>query len=162
PDAAAMAMAPPPGVDPADVAPLADAGPETPARASVDVVLAKFAAEPAPAPEAHTPNQQALRLYVSGKSKLQEGQAGKAVTDLEGATRRDPLAAEPWRELGEAQLALGRRTSAMASYQKAIKLGLDEPRLLDLLARDAMKGKHFEDAATLLVQARQSKSIDSE
>jgi tetratricopeptide (TPR) repeat protein len=161
PDSGAMTMPPPPGVDLADIAPM-EAGPDSPARAPLDAVLAKFSGEPAAPPEEHTPNQQALRLYVSGRSKLQEGQAGKAVTDLEAATRLDPMAAEPWRELGEAQLALGRRTSAMASYQKAVKLGLDEPRLLDLLAREGIKGRHFDDAAKLLVQARQSKSLGAE
>src|SRR4051812_13605238 len=52
PDIAAMAMAPPPGVDPTDIAPL-EAGPEAPGRAPLEVVLARFESEPDPAPEVH-------------------------------------------------------------------------------------------------------------
>jgi tetratricopeptide (TPR) repeat protein len=160
PDAKALAISPPPGIDTADVAPIGDS--DANARMSVDAVLAKFQPEPASAPAEHAANQQAIRLYVSGKAKLEDGQPGKAVTDLEAATRLDPGAAEPWCELGEAQLALGRRTSAIASYQKAVKLGLDDPRLLVLLAREAMKGRHYDDAAKLLVQAQKSPSAKDE
>src|SRR5438477_11356185 len=60
PDSAAKTMAPPPGVDPAEVAPLTELSPDSPAMAPLDTVLAKFASEAGPAPESHTPNQQAL------------------------------------------------------------------------------------------------------
>src|SRR5204862_251726 len=125
--------------------------------ASLETVLANFKPEPTPpappSPPAQNANPQALHLYVTGRAKLVDGQPGKAVTDLEAATRLDPSVPETWRELGEAQMQLGRRTSAMASYQKAIKLGLDEPRLFDLLARESIKSKKYEEAARLLVQA---------
>ena len=152
PDTKAQTLAPPPGIEGSEVAPLADLGSDSPATASLDTVLAKFTTESTPpTPPAQTANPQALHLYVTGRAKLVDGQPGKAVTDLEAATRLDPSVPEPWRELGEAQMQLGRRTSGMASYQKAIKLGLDEPRLFDLLARDSIKSKKFDEAAKLLV-----------
>jgi tetratricopeptide (TPR) repeat protein len=163
PDTRAQAIAPPPGIDASEVAPLGDVGPDSPASAPLDTVLAKFQPEATAAPAAaQSANAQALHLYVTGRAKLVDGQPGKAVTDLEAATRLDPSVPEPWRELGEAQMQLGRRTSAMASYQKAIKLGLDEPRLLDLLARDSIKTKKYDEAVKLLIQARQSKSLGEE
>jgi tetratricopeptide (TPR) repeat protein len=165
PDTKAQSLPPPPGIEAADIAPLKaeESGPESPAVLPLEKVLDRFKeAEAAPQRETHEPSEQALRLYVSGRAKLLDGQASKAVNDLEAATRLDPTAAEPWRELGQAQLELGRRTSAMSSFQKAVKLGLDEPRLLALLARDSIKSKRFEDAAKLLVQARQSPSLRDE
>src|SRR5690349_6775128 len=75
PDAKALAIGPPPGIDPADVAAIGESDVNT--RLSVDEVLAKFQPEPANVPAEHTANQQAIRLYVSGKAKLADGQPGK-------------------------------------------------------------------------------------
>lgn len=158
PDARARSLAPPPGVDAEDVAP--HASPDAKFSAGVDEAVAAFS-PPTPLQEAtpSEPNQnpQALRLYVSGRSKLLEGQAARAVTDFEAAARLDPTSAEVWRELGQAQLDLGRRTSAMASFQRALRLGLRDPRISVLIAREDIRARRYEDAARKLVAARSTR-----
>ncbi len=160
PDAAAQTLPPPPGVATDDVALLTAGGDVAArARASVDEAIAAYAAPSvdAVAPRASAAiNPRALRLYASGRTKVLDGQAAQGVTDLEAASRLDAASPEIWRELGQAQLDLGRRTSAMSSFQRALRLGLDEPRVLVLLARDDLRGKRYEDAARKLAQARRS------
>ncbi|HYE62189.1 MAG TPA: hypothetical protein VD997_09345 [Phycisphaerales bacterium] len=165
PDRKALELPAPPGVDAGVLSPLGDeAHPR--ARRALAEVLAEFApaSEDAAGSSAQESkkgaqsdaggNPQALRLYVSGRTKLLEGQAAKAVTDLESAARLDPNAPEVWRELGQAQLELGRRTSAMTSFQKAHRLGSRETRVTVLVAREDLRAKRYEDAAKKLAPAR--------
>ncbi len=156
PDARARTLEPPPGVDAGAVEPFTSA--ETAATMPVEQALAAFAS-PAPQqerPAAGNQNPQAVRLYVSGRSKLLEGQAARAVTDLEAATRLDPNSPEIWRELGQAQLDLGRRTSAMVSFQRAQRLGLNDPRITVLIAREDIRARRYEEAARKITAARYS------
>jgi len=159
PDQRAMELTSVPGVDVTALAPLGDDAPAN-TREPLEAALAAIGVDAAPAapttPESSdaSANPQALRLYISGRGKLLEGQAAKAVTDLEAAARLDPNSPQVWRELGSAQLDLGRRTSAMASFQKAHRLGLNEPRVTILVAREDLRAKRFTEAARKLIAAR--------
>jgi len=159
PDKTAQELPPPPGVaaDEVDRLPPTDLAAGSNAVLSLADVMILFQ----PAADA-TPRQreavvalgpQALRLYVSGRAKLLSGEAGPAVVDLESAARLDPDAPEVWRELGAAQVELSRRTAAVTSLRRAVRLGLNEAWVFVLLGRDAAKLHRFEDAARFQVRA---------
>lgn len=153
PDAAAP---PPPGLDPALTTPLA-ADPER-AGMPLDEAIALFAqrrpegqTEVSPVdPEAA---ESALRHYIAGRQKAMEGDPAGALTDLRTATTLDPNAGEPWRELGEVQLATGARAEAAVSFQNAAARGLEDPRVLELLGRFALERADTEQAAIYLARA---------
>lgn len=123
------------------------------AQLDLDAVLPIVAGEPGTTADRPDPDPRALRLYVSGKSRLADGKAADALADLEEAARLDPAAPEVWREVGEAQLALGRRASALASFGKAARLGLRDARVLSVLAREAIRSGRTEEAGRLLARA---------
>lgn len=101
----------------------------------------------------------AFRLYTSGRLALKAKDAEQAATDLESAARLDPNAPEIWRSLGEAQIALGRRASGLASLRKAATLGLREPGMLFTLAREARRSNKHDQAATIYAQILHDASL---
>ncbi|MEM1329553.1 MAG: tetratricopeptide repeat protein [Planctomycetota bacterium] len=101
-------------------------------------------------PRAISPEDReaALRLYAEGRVRLAEDDADGAAALLEQASKLDPGAMEVWRELGDAHSARGSRSSAERAYERAVALGLREPRPLTLLARaSASRGDHGRAAA---------------
>ncbi len=121
------------------------------AHLSLDAVIDRMAGNtPTPTGEAHP---GALRRYIDGRAKLLEGNAAGAAEDLRAATELDPSACEPWRELGEAQLALGQRADAVRSFRAAAAAGPCDARTLEFLGRSAMERGDVEEAGTYLARA---------
>ncbi|MFM9996694.1 MAG: hypothetical protein ACKVU4_12955, partial [Phycisphaerales bacterium] len=140
--AAADANTPPPaGLDAALARPIpADAPDAARATLAPDAVrraLLASASRPPIDRAAASPEQRlaALRRYVAGREKLLTGDARGAAADLRAATALDDAAPEPWRELGEAQAAVGAQGEAAVSFQAAVERGLAEARALEFLAR---------------------------
>ncbi|MDR7463238.1 MAG: hypothetical protein QN209_00885, partial [Armatimonadota bacterium] len=76
-----------------------------------------------------------------------------AILDLRAATQLDPASPEPWRELGEAQAALGVRSESIASFEAAVARGLREPRALELLGRASQERGDLSAAARFFAHA---------
>jgi tetratricopeptide (TPR) repeat protein len=147
----AALLPPPPGVDPSLHTPIEDDG-----RALLPLaeVVAQFAERDLPVeafrdaePAGDREREAALRRYLSGRQKLLEGDAAGALEDLRHAARLDPLAPEPWRELGDVHVMRSSRTEAVAAYRAAIARGLGDPRLFELLGRDALDRDEYDVAA---------------
>lgn len=156
PVASARMLPPPPGVQIADVSILEAAAltPEGEATRPLSQVLVELTPTKAPAAQSapddaveQQADPEALRLYAVGREKLLSGRAAAAATDLEAAVKLDPTAARIWRELGEAQQELGKRSASVTSFQRAASLGIDEPRVYWLLGRESARARRFEDAA---------------
>ncbi|MEM1185117.1 MAG: hypothetical protein AAGI53_08940 [Planctomycetota bacterium] len=105
---------------------------------------------------------QALTAYANGREALIRGDFDAAIDDLERATALDPAAPEAWRALAEAQLARNLRASAMVSFERAIGLGLEEPRALTLAGIDALGRRQTARAARLLARAESTQVLDSD
>lgn len=156
-----ITLDPPPGVDPARLAPIDPSSREglAASMALEDLIkglLAKPAIEPKPVgdPPPTPVLTQALRLYALGREKAAAGDAAGAVVDLEQAARFNPSAGEIWRELGDAQVAAGRRLAANSSYTQACQHGIQDARLWWILGRDSLRAKKLDQAAAFLAAAR--------
>lgn len=159
-------MPPPPMLDPTAVAGFAERASGRaeedgdPAKPLSDLLArladAKPAGEPIsfPSPTPVSAHLRSVQMYVQGKSKLLAGDLAGAISDLDTSTRLDPQVAEPWLALAEAQLAQGKRLSAMVSYQQAVRRGTGQSRALWYLGRDALKNGKPRLAAQYLAQAR--------
>lgn len=161
PDGAAMRLAVPRGIDHAQVEELPpdERSPGAAATLSLEGVLTRYADLPvAPAAPDTTVDDEAkwdgVREYIAGRLALADGDALRAIELLQGASRLDPNPPETWRELGEAQLAAGRRVGAMASLREAAARGVREARVYWLLGRDAYRSRKFDEAAGWLARAR--------
>lgn len=131
------------------------------AAAPLDLILKELTGEPALPraviePSTERDRDAALRRYVTGRQKLLAGDVAGAAGDLRAATRLDPGAPEPWRELAEAQNAMGARADAVASLGAAVARGLREPRALEILGRAAQERSDFTGAARLFAHAWQA------
>jgi len=113
-------------------------------------------------PVASIDRTAALEAYAGGREALIRDDADTAIDLLERATEIDPSSPEAWRALAEAQLALGLQASAMVSLERAIELGLDEPRALTLAGVDALGRRQTERAASLLARAERSPLPDAD
>lgn len=152
-----------PSLETAGLAPLSasELAPGTPARLSLEELLSGTPPlAPAPTP-AEQPSEDShltsQARYAQGRQKLLEGNAADAIADFQAATRLDPTAAELWRELGQAQFATGRRTSAAASFRRAVELGLRDPQMLYTLARESARGDKPDEARSWLIEAAKLK-----
>lgn len=150
---------PPPGVDAAlaQRIPTPSEGGDPKAWMTLGEVVKQLAGD---APAAREPQEQgeeaaelALHHYVQGRQKLLEDDKEGAVAELRQATQLDPNAGQPWRELGEALLASGNRTEAIAAFQKSVERGLVEARTLEILGRDAQDRGDNEAAARFYARA---------
>jgi tetratricopeptide (TPR) repeat protein len=147
----------PPNLEPA-LAQQVDASPGNRSVESLDTVIQRLAQQH---PEGHIERvrpepeveEAALRFYISGRQKALDGSTAGAIEDLTNATTTDPTAGEPWRELGEAQLAIGERSEARASFEKAAACGLNDPRVLEILGRGSLERGDQETAAAYLARA---------
>lgn len=158
PDVRAMNAPPPPGLDPALAAPLDAADPKAvlPLQAAVQELSAAAEPESPAAPEpppAREPTvaarSEALRLYTQGRIQRLQGQASDAVKSLQSAARLDPGAWEIWRELGEANLAIGNRAFASAAFSRALKLNPADARVLEQTSRIALERREYQRAGHL-------------
>jgi len=162
PDARALDAPLPPGMDESTWAAIP---PDELGRAtlSLNAALEQLGAGvgAAPASTSGTPatvaDERAVKAYVNGRAKLLDGKAAEAIIDLENAVKLDPGAPAAWRELAEAQMQLGRRSAAAQSYQRAVSLGLSEPRAHAVLGREALRARRTQDAVRHLAKARASK-----
>ncbi|MBL8963781.1 MAG: hypothetical protein KF787_10525 [Phycisphaeraceae bacterium] len=152
----------PEGINPSDLEPIEPGSPAWQrASARLADILAEAHSRPAidPAPLVPRPPEaivlQALRLYAQGRGKAAAGDHQGAITDLDQATRLDPSAHEPWRELGDAQTAAGRRLAAIGSYTMACSRGSDDPRVWWIVGRDAIKSAQTDKAVSLLARAQE-------
>lgn len=151
----ASALPPPPGVDPTlAVSVSTDGRAHVPLSEAIERLAAEAASKrpnvsAAPAAE----REAALRSYLMGRQKLIEGEPAGAIDDLRHATRLDPASPEPWRELGEAALALGLRSEAVSAFNNAIDRGLEDARMLELLGREAIDRNEYQLASGYLARA---------
>jgi Flp pilus assembly protein TadD len=65
---------------------------------------------------------EGARLYRSGTSALERGDASRAIADLEGAAARVPRVSEVHNRLGVAYAAAGRREDAIREFRSAVEL----------------------------------------
>jgi tetratricopeptide (TPR) repeat protein len=159
PDERAIAAEPPLGI-PASLDRELSPEARTLAVATLDEVLASFP-EPAPAEapgadegdDDHDINPaklESLRSYVVGRSQRLAGDAKAAESTLREAARLDSRAAPVWRELAEANLALGNRSAAASALRRALELSPRDVRALDLQSRLELDRRDYNEAARLL------------
>ena len=165
PDEGAKRLGPPPGIDASAVAPrpAEDRAAGSAAMIRLGPALEGILARPAPASLARlevvggvdaASRAEAARRYAAGRAKLLSGKASESVADLQAAARLDPSAAEPWRELSEAYAAQNRRSQAIAALQQAFRRGLETPRAMHVLGRDALRAGRVDEALWLLARAQ--------
>ena len=65
---------------------------------------------------------EGARLYRSGTSALERGDAPRAIADLEGAAARVPRVSEVHNRLGVAYAAAGRREEAIREFRSAMEI----------------------------------------
>jgi tetratricopeptide (TPR) repeat protein len=159
PSQEAMKAPLPPGVDPALAMPVEG---DSRSQLSLDDAIALFAAKELPAvltaapaamPAERDRREAALRRYLAGRQRLFDGDLSGGIEDLRQATRLDPEAPEPWRELGEAYIAQSSRVEAVAAFRTAVSRGLNDPRVLEILGRDALERHEQEAAAQFFTRA---------
>lgn len=100
---------------------------------------------------------ESLRLYAQGRTKLLSGDAVGAIVDLESAVKLDPASPEPFRALGDARLAAGRRMSASDAYRRSVALGLSDARVLWQLGIEADESNRPDDAIAYFTSALRSR-----
>lgn len=100
---------------------------------------------------------EALRLYAQGRTKMLSGDSVGAIVDLENAVRLDPASPEPFRALGDARLAAGRRMSASDAYRRAVALGLSDARVFWQLGIEADESNQPDDAIAYFTSALKSR-----
>ncbi|MEC9372938.1 MAG: tetratricopeptide repeat protein, partial [Planctomycetota bacterium] len=156
---AAMDAPPPPGVDAAALEQVAPD--DTTARATLSEAIESLrpSADDWIDPLASANNDpwrinpDAARLYVAGRANRLRREFQTAIAELENAARRDPSAAAPWRELGEAHLASGDRLSAVASFRQALRRDPTDVRSLQYVGQALMERRQPEPGAALLSRA---------
>lgn len=100
---------------------------------------------------------EALRLYAQGRTKMLAGDPVGAIVDLENAVKLDPASPEPFRALGDARLAAGRRMSASDAYRRAVALGLSDARIFWQLGIEADESNQPDDAIVYFTSALKSR-----
>lgn len=131
-----------------------------PAQESLDSVLEAVRARPLVdnpievAEVAEEDRDEALRLYARARLATLSQDREAALTFLEGASRLDPSAGAVWEALGEAQFAAGLRGSALASFDRAARLGIDNPRTWSVLGLEALRRRNTDQALRWLTAAR--------
>ena len=85
---------------------------------------------------------RAADLYRSGTVALEEGNAARAIQDLEAAAARLPEASEIQNHLGLAYEAAGREGDALAAFRRAVELDCDnQPAQHNLGLAEAREGR---------------------
>lgn len=122
------------------------------AHQALSAVIASLAG-PEPVLQDLDVNLEALKLYVSGRGKLLDGDAAEAIKDLRAATELDPAASEPWFALAEAQMAQGLRADAVRSFRSSVAGGRGDVRALEFLGRVALERGDLDEAGAFLARA---------
>ncbi len=99
-------------------------------------------------------HDEALRLYARARLALLSQDHDAALNFLEDASRLDPSTAAVWEALGEAQFAAGLRGTALASLERAARLGIDNPRTWSVLGLEALRRRNTDQALRWLTAAR--------
>lgn len=118
--------------------------------------------EPQEPPPPAVDRTEALKAYAEGRSRLLDGDVAGAVVSLTRATQLDPGSSEAWRELAEAQLRSGARQSSYRSFQRAVELGMDDARSLELLGRFAGERGEGALAARLFARAMRGRPEEAD
>lgn len=141
--------------------------PGTPEHARASTSLAdvlrevSWNAPQAPAREGWSGSEVATGAYARGRMAMLAGDAPGAIEPLREATRLDPGAPEPWRELGEVLLATGDRAAGAEALGRAMDLGAHDARTVLLLASELLSaGRRDEALARLAFGAMQPASGD--
>lgn len=101
-------------------------------------------------------SEVAMSAYSRGRMSVLAGDAQGAIEPLREATRLDPDAPEPWRELGEVLIATGDRSGGAEALTRAMDLGAHDSRTVLLLASELLTaGKRDEALARLAFGAAQ-------
>ena len=88
---------------------------------------------------------RAADLYQSGTAALDEGDAARAIRDLEAAAGHQPEASEIQNHLGLAYEAAGREREALAAFRRAVELDCDnQPAQHNLSLAEAREKRHLE------------------
>lgn len=163
PDRRAMEASLPPGVPEELGRPLPAEGGEAAAR-TLEAELASLvmpptaptepgaATGPALVPANAEARTEGLKLYASGRARLRAGEWRAAEADLRAAAGADPLAAAPWRELGELHMSTGNLPAAVASYRKALELEPGDARSLEQMGRLLLDRREFPAAAAVIAR----------
>lgn len=148
---------PPPGLDPALIA-QADANSQTARVAWSQDFHLRFplptVSTPPSAPIDDGARAEALSHYAAGREKLLSGNAASALQEFQRATRLDPDAPEPWRELAEASLLAGRRSGALIAFEESINRGIQDARPYAWVGRESLRTKGPGPAIPFLLEAR--------
>ena len=120
------------------------------------IVEANTIPQPDQGMDASAAPESAVRLYVSGRSRLAHGDTRGAIEDLRAAARMDPDAAKVWAALGEAQLTAGSTSGALASLQRAVDRGSRDPVVLIRLGLGRLEQGDSERALAPLATCRRS------
>lgn len=148
----------PPGLAQEDFAPAPDSADATrPLEEILDAAKLPAAEQPSTAAVTDDARTEALRLYAQGRTKMLSGDAVGAIVDLENAVKLDPQSPEPFRALGDARLAAGRRMSASDAYRRAVALGLADARINWQLGIEADESNRPDDAIAYFAGALKSR-----
>ncbi|MGV6813867.1 MAG: hypothetical protein ACWA5W_02520 [Phycisphaerales bacterium] len=104
--------------------------------------------------------KQATKLYTQARALRQQGEFEQAIGLLEQAGALDPSAGEIYRELGDAKILTNDRVGALSAFEMALRLGVEDARLLVHLASLEASRGHRERAIRLAHQARQMPGIN--
>ncbi len=99
------------------------------------------------------------RVYSAGRERLTAGDALGALPLLEAAAKLDPGSVEILTVLAEAQLGAGRRSAALATYERAIARGLTDATVLAFVGREQLRNRRYAEAAPLLEASLNSSSL---
>lgn len=161
---------PPPGIDPASLAPA------SPDDAAARQPLEEVLRDPGVAPplrsigisEPSAPDAGALarrhglQAFVSGRLALLRGELRRAIEDLQTATRLDPSSRQPWEAFGEALLRAGQVRAAVDAFDRAIERGSLDPLILLTVARDAQHRADHRRAISVLAALLRADSFLSD
>lgn len=161
PDARAIGAPLPAGL-PVDLSEPLDPAELDRARLALDDALgllrASAPAETEPAPIERTPSDaerlEAVRGYVIGRAQRLAEENTQAEATLKNAARLDDSSAPIWRELAEAQDALGNRAASLSAFRRTLALAPNDIAALDALSRAAIERGEWADAARLLDRLR--------
>lgn len=93
-------------------------------------------------------------VYALAEARLKSGQVAEAIDILRDASQRDANAADTWLLLGQAYLAERQFEAARESFERAMELEPEQPRVLEGLGRTLLRMGERQRAVELL-QAQQ-------
>lgn len=170
PSREAMSAPAPPGLDVSSLKPIPQDDADAFARAhlSVDEALDQVgeffpsSSNVAPLDVSADDRRRAVILYARGRALRLDGQYKAAIGTLESAAKLDPDAAAPWRELGQARLALSDRHGAAIAFSRAFDRDPTDIRTLEQLASLPSTETDDKQTAAILAHLYRSNSNQSD